>query len=430
LLGRTFIATVMMLAVLSVTLLVGYCITEGSLSGGVIRMKEAIGLDWLGRNRSMIVSNVIGLRGPWPARDLRPGLAGTEVAETPAGRPGIFSYNSWGLRDKERPTVCPPSEDWAIFLGDSYLEGGLCSYPIPALVEQKLQSKGYRRAQCPNLGISNTDPDQYHHRLLNVGLKLKPNMVCYFFFSGNDFMNRPFSLESQPPPSVTPTDPEQDALWHGMKDLADQPYDAGVETLIEMVRNDVARTDSVDLSTEEVREVICRRGVQWWEATRSRSYDRECLQPWTFTMLMRWELIKPPPPNPRPNWALVQDQTKRTVTWIQAAHDACKKESIEFIVFLCPVGTVDPRFVEFWKPYPRSYAQNAARDILHCEIAHSLSLSSIPTVDLAADLRGVPGTYHVTDCHWNETGHELVSNVVSERLVPYFARWEDGAKGR
>ena len=49
-------------------------------------------------------------------------------------------------------------------------------------------------------------------------------------------------------------------------------------------------------------------------------------------------------------------------------------------------------------------------------MAAALARTTIPFVDLTANLQGINGTYRKTDMHWTEAGHEVVAARLAEEI--------------
>jgi hypothetical protein len=91
---------------------------------------------------------------------------------------------------------------------------------------------------------------------------------------------------------------------------------------------------------------------------------------------------------------------------------------VPLVVFLAPVGTVDPEYVDFWSPWPAQLSFHVMQALRTDRLARRLHEEGFSVVDLREVLEGVPGTYRLTDAHWTEKGHELVA----ERVLPEVRR--------
>jgi len=118
----------------------------------------------------------------WPARDLRPieaSVASVAGMRALAGRPDLVpSYNSWGLRDRERTFDRPTNVHFrAVLVGDSFLEGPFVPEPLGNFVEKDWASRGIGDSEAINLGVSATGPIQYYYRIKKIALKLRPDVI-------------------------------------------------------------------------------------------------------------------------------------------------------------------------------------------------------------------------------------------------------------
>ena len=86
-------------------------------------------------------------------------------------------------------------------------------------------------------------------------------------------------------------------------------------------------------------------------------------------------------------------------------------------MFWYPVGTVDPDYVEFWRPWPRYYAYSMSADARHRRLAAALRQSGLQVVDLREVLDGARGTYRLTDGHWTDRGTQLSAGRIADALL-------------
>jgi hypothetical protein len=392
---------------------------------------------------------------PWPNRELRP-YTPLPLTDDPAARapevlpdpppPAYYLTNSWGQRDLERKVAKPDGAYRVVFVGDSFLEGGFCSYPVSLLAERKY--RGPDPVECVNLGISATEPPQYYYRLRNVGLKLQPDAVFLFFYAGNDFVapgevcphGKPARLDKfaaeLPTPSLLGELCPRANWWvvdrmrmskfargnkgvpnefDDLQRMAQLPVDEGVRQLAEHMH----RHHHPEHTVEQIAGVLHRGGEPFWAALKKTDKDPEYLQAWIVSNMLRWELGVPSypksvaevPENQREPYAAA------TLTWVEGIRSLCDERGIPLVVFLAPVGSVDPVFVEFWKPWPAYYSYNLFCTARLAALKGKLLASGFRVVDLTDTLAGRPGTYRKTDAHWNESGHEIVADVVAREIA-------------
>jgi hypothetical protein len=56
---------------------------------------------------------------------------------------------------------------------------------------------------------------------------------------------------------------------------------------------------------------------------------------------------------------------------------AARSHNVPFMVFLLPVGSVDPEYVEFWKPWSRAYSCNHVCDELRTRLGAALGKAGL-----------------------------------------------------
>jgi hypothetical protein len=83
---------------------------------------------------------------------------------------------------------------------------------------------------------------------------------------------------------------------------------------------------------------------------------------------------------------------------------------------MVPVGSVDPDYAKFWKPWPRIYSWNYICDEWHSQLAERLAKTGTRYVDLRENLANVPGTYRKLDGHWSQKGEAIVADRVKAEL--------------
>lgn len=370
----------------------------------------------------------------WPARDLRP----IEVRPLPN-----VTYNDWALRDRPRSFERPPGVRFrSILVGDSFLEGIFLKAPLSAVVEQRFAAAGQTDVEAINFGVSATGPRHYYYRIRNVGLTLKPDAIVLAVYAGNDFVSTPFGGWMRPPIAELPlpsllAGPAPRTTWLAVNRLGLSEFgrnNRGVEgefarlnewvKLPEAERLDrIARYLKQDYfprqSEETIREILSRGGGRLWTAFDKPEPDREFLAGWLLSGMIDWETG---------NWKMPRDAEEadrldgtamvdETLSWLVAADRLAKDDGVPLVVALIPVGTVDPEYVDFWRPWPKYFSTSLSADARHRRLAVKLRQTTVPFFDLREDLDGVPGTYRLTDGHWSQRGTEIVANRVTRELM-------------
>jgi hypothetical protein len=361
---------------------------------------------------------------------------------------GNDEYNSWGMRDHPRTIAKPDGSYRILFVGDSFLEGGFCEHPLPWLSEDRYKSQSpASHVECVNLGISGTGPPQYYYRLKNVGAKLQPDAVFLFFYAGNDFVNPPEALNRKdekitsfvaeaPRPSVfgelaprlnwyivnrlrlSERDRGSKGIPNEFEDvnkMTQLPFEEGTQKLAEHVH----RYYRPEYPVDKIVEVLRRGGPKYWDTFKPRERDQEYWQAWIISNMLQWELgIKDYPKSVKDvSSENVEACQEPTLTWLDATKALCDRLQVPLVVFLAPVGSVDPAFAEFWKPWPSYYSYNLTQTARLAALAPKLRAKGIHVVDLTEVLQGVPNTYRLTDAHWCEKGHGIVADVVVREIA-------------
>lgn len=370
----------------------------------------------------------------WPARDIRP----IAVTSTPE-----IAYNDWSLRDRPRQVERPADVRFrALLVGDSFLEGAFIRAPLSAFVEERLAGAGPADAEAINFGVSATGPPQYYYRIRDVGLKLEPDAIVLAVYAGNDFVARPYGRLLPPPIAELPLPSLLGAVaprttWLTVNRLglsefgrANKAIDHEFENLnawlelppaerLDRIAAHMQRHYFPKLDVATIREILSRGDDRFWTAFAKRPADREMLAGWLLSGMIDWETG---------TWTMPRDAEEadrldgtqmvdETLSWIVAAERLARDHGVRLVVCLVPVGTVDPAYVAFWKPWPKYFSTSLSADARHRRLAVALRQTGVPFFDLRDDLEGVPGTYRLTDGHWTERGTELVANRVARELA-------------
>jgi hypothetical protein len=370
----------------------------------------------------------------WPARDIRP----IAVTSTPE-----IAYNDWALRDRPRTFERPPGVRFrSVLVGDSFLEGAFVRAPLPAVVERDLAALGQTDAEAINFGVSATGPRQYHYRIRDIALQLRPDAIVLAFYAGNDFVGTPFGgwlpapIAERPLPSLLGAAAPR-TTWLAVNRLGLSEFgrnNKGIEgefaqlnqwldlppaERLERIAGHMKRNYHPRLDEATIREILSRGDGRFWTAFARRPADREFLAGWLVSGMIDWETGQ---------WTMPRDageadrldgarMVDETLSWLVATERLAKQSGVPFVVCLIPVGTVDPAYVDFWRPWPRYFSTSLSADARHRRLAVALRQTGVPFFDLRDDLDGVTGTYRLTDGHWTERGTELVAARVTRALT-------------
>jgi lysophospholipase L1-like esterase len=383
----------------------------------------------------------------WPARALR---AAAPITSVTALKPPFTeqpwlgdAQNSWGMRDREH-TIAKPAggAPRTVFVGDSLVESYFTPLSLPAAVERDMAASG-RPIEAINLGISGTDPRNYYFRIRDVVLKLSPDAILLFIYAGNDFMapNAGYSawpalIGEAPGSSIlgsimprtnwllvnrlrlaqffqgrAPAPPNEEQM------LYDAVHAPPAEQLARLVSH-VKKYHYPDLSEAQIAEVLSRGSNRYWHAGDQSEGEQEYLLGWMIDILMNWETRDFDVAKDRQDAARLagNGEVEATLSWIEAADRLAREHKVPLQVFLAPVGTVDPEYAEFWKPWPRAYGWSYLCDEWQSRLVEALRKTNIRFVDLRDDLNGIPGTYRKLDGHWSQKGEAIVAERVKKEL--------------
>jgi hypothetical protein len=370
----------------------------------------------------------------YPARDIRP----VTVTSTPE-----LVYNDWALRDRPRTFAWPAGIDFrSVLVGDSFLEGFNVRGPLSQFVEDRLRQAGRTGMETINFGVSATGPRQYYYRIKDVALRLKPSLIVLCVYAGNDFVAVPFGglipplIAELPLPSllgmVAPRTTWLTVNRLGLSEFGrgNKPIEGEYEMLNDWVGLPSAeRMDKLvahmkryyypQLDEPTIRAILSRGGDGFWSVFAKDRQDGEHLMGWLLNSMIDWETG---------TWTMSRDAedaerrgegnstVAETLSWLVAARQLAEENGVRLVVALFPVGVVDPRYVDYWSPWPKFFSYNFNADARHRHLAGELGKAGVPFIDLRPDLMGIQGTYRLTDGHWTERGFEIVADRLAREI--------------
>jgi len=381
----------------------------------------------------------------WPARAMNPREPALvrHLATPFKNQPWLADPdNSWGMRDSERTIEKPPGAWRAIFVGDSFVDSRFTPLSLPAAVQQRTQPND--RIEAVNFGVAATDPRNYYYRIRDVAVELQPDAVLLFIYAGNDFMppDKGYSIwphlvdESPGGALLGLVMPRTNWLVVNRLDLAaffqsrikapprddEMLYAAIISPPEERQKRIISYVKTYvypDLPEEKIAEILSRGDNRFFNiALPQKEGEQEYLLDWMFGTLMSWEARDFDVARSREDAKRKADNksVEATFSWIEATDRVLRKRGVPLSVFLVPMGSVDPEYVEFWKPWPRAYSWNYVCDEWHAQLAAALGKAGIRHVDLRPTLDGIPGTYRKMDGHWTQKGEALVADRIKAEL--------------
>ncbi len=384
----------------------------------------------------------------WPKRDLRNNSPAAEIEdEIPSNVSPIFNFNSWGMRDYQRKIEKDLNKTRYLFIGDSFLEGGFEDTFLSYEVNKKFSLNISSNKEFINLGVSGTSPIDYYFRLKEVGLKLNPDYVFLFFFSGNDFLSQnekfseqmlssfgKISSESAKPSILRTFTPRLNYLLNSaLKNLEfsnsnkiipnelvligkslQKNYPDFIPFLAEHLKNNYFQKYSI----ENLNKILLQGNKDFYDIYKLKEGSNEFLQGWMLNNMIQWEMnssyIKSLDEALKEN---DEEGLKSTLSWVEKTFELSKNKGIPFVLFLIPPASVDKEFSNYWKPFPKYYSWNLICEARHIKFINYLKEKKIPYVDLRDFLNNDTNTYRKSDSHWNVKGHKLVAKVIIDQIL-------------
>jgi hypothetical protein len=382
---------------------------------------------------------------PWPAYALR------SIAPDKQAAGSVF--NSWGMRDQAHSIDRPPDiKARFAFVGDSFVEFQPLSRTLPQAVEQRFLARGTSGVETMNFGISGTGIQSYFYRLRDVAMKFGPDSVSVFFFSGNDFVTSaddysghwfPPLIDESPGRSIVGSVmPRTNWLlvnrlhdseflrnnsfipneFEALQGIARAPRNERLDRLVQFTK----QYYFPEMEASTLAEILSRGDGRLLAAFGPRPVDEEYLPGWLVHHIVDADAKRLPRllvRKPEDAAAFVtQADIDANLSWLRQIDRVARSKGIPLDIFVIPTGSVDPEFVEFWKPWPNYYSWYVHCALRHDLLVEALKKTNLSVVDLKPDFEGIPGTYRKGDGHWTERGLDIAAARVFLRLSERFAR--------
>jgi hypothetical protein len=391
---------------------------------------------------------------PWPARalvSLEPVTSAHDLMPPFNRQPWLGNAdNSWGMRDTERTIDKPAGAFRAVFVGDSFVESRFTPLSLAAAVKQHLPATD-SRVEAIGLGVPGTDPRSYYYRIRDVALKISPDAILLFFYAGNDFMpsDQGYSIwprlvdESAGGSLVGWLMPRTNWLLVNRLNLSnffqarapappneemmlDAALKAPPDERLGRIVAHIKKYNYPQLPEAQITEILSRGDNRFWQAATSKEGEQEFLLGWALDTVINWESRDFDVAKDRQDAARLAGygEVQASLSWLEAADRVARAKGVPLLVFLAPVGFVDPDYAEFWKPWPRAYSWNYLCDERQSRLAAALAKTKIHFFDLRDDLNGIPGTYRKLDGHWSQKGEAIVAGRVQRELRSLVAHVE------
>ena len=183
------------------------------------------------------------------------------------------------------------------------------------------------------------------------------------------------------------------------------------------------------LTEAQIAEILSRGDNRFWRAATSGEGEQEFMMGWALDILINWVATSTSRRTGRTRRAGRKRRGGGIASWLEAADRVARAQGVPLLVFLAPVGFVDPDYDEFWKPWPRAYSWNYICDERQSRLAAALGKTKIRFVDLREDLMGIPGTYRKLDGHWSQKGEAIVAGRVQQELRSFLGNVEGRVAG-
>jgi hypothetical protein len=174
-----------------------------------------------------------------------------------------------------------------------------------------------------------------------------------------------------------------------------------------------------DKSEVAMREILSRNGGSFWQPFERKDDKAEQLAGWIPAGVVRFEASTERVPMDAAEAEKMTDSEDivPALSWLIATKKLAASKGIKLMIAVAPMGSIDPSYVEFWKPWPRYYSWSLRQEVNRRRLLASLPAQGLKPVDLEQDLEGVRGAYRLTDGHWSALGTSIVARRIADELM-------------
>jgi len=361
----------------------------------------------------------------------KPGAEGNYF--NPPGEYDTYAkVNSAGLIDQEYSLEKPEGVYRILVLGDSFAEG--LRVPMDAafhsILEEELNAKG-KRVEVINAGVAGWGSDQELLFYQEIGRQYEPDMVLLAFFPGNDIMNNAIALESK---NFGKVRKPFFLLEDGKLVLHNQPV--GSES--EFAASADGATSRPQLIPEHPPLAFLLPILQHSAFYRYFVPRLRVIAPGFSLKLAQWGLIEPGSETRKaqqgpdyiplaygvyqtplePAW---EDAWRITEALLAQMKQEAESDGAELRVVVIPAQPqVEPAvWQHILQTYPAMQSREWDLDQPNRKLAEILEAQQTPSLDLLPIFRAWDGPtlFFPIDGHWNERGHRLAGEALTEWLL-------------
>jgi hypothetical protein len=297
------------------------------------------------------------------------------------------SFNSVGMRDREHVVEKPAGVFRVLLLGDSFMEALQVPFEasLPSLLERGLAQRTGRRIEVVNAGVSGWGTDDELRYLTRYGLRYQPDLLVVAMTLHNDISD---NLRQE---------------WHTVRDGA-------------LVEQPLVPMSAMRYRITQLKAFIATRFelYQLWRKVRHGGEIRQIGRQLTSHVV---QLFQEPTPDK------VAFGLELTDHLLAAIRDTARVSGGRVVVVLLPLkyqlsDSTFARFVQSAGVPPQEMKIGRPQQMV-TRIADSLG---VPVIDLLPRFRqwtadSTAPLYLDWDGHWNEAGHRLATEVVTQGLI-------------
>ncbi len=336
-------------------------------------------------------------KGSWYWLSLKPSTTCTLRSTTAAFPPITVITNSLGLRSPDIPIPKPADTVRILVLGDSFTMGMGVSEEktFPRLVESQISHKLSRqRIEIINAGLPTADMRYYYLFIKELGETLDPDIVVIGFYPFND-----------------------------VHDEEILPFDKTIDQ-----KGLPLTVDSTNAYVDYTGVIFSKRLPAFMKLPLLRSLQLANLVGYIVTHLpgirsvTKLPLISPQFCLFNQSCHQFDGDNEKAKQLFLAIRGIAQGRNRTLLVTLIPaeLQIYDAARYKFNIPTPLSPTQ---KQYLHGVWTEFFDANGIASLDLLPTFLGntTPRTYFENDTHWNETGHKLAAESLTQKLIPYLA---------
>ena len=338
-----------------------------------------------------------------------------------------FTYNSYGMKDKEYSIAKPGGIYRIAFFGDSMIEAEQVNYEknfIYLFQEQidSIKEKKSYNTEMMNFGCGGYSTALSYLLYTYLGKRFSPDVVVLCFFPGNDISDNSIELASKSmgfdlkyPPrpfyKINDSGGLEPLPFVDYSDYLSLPFKLGVKNFLYNNSAFYRFIRSQIHSSFGIYNLMMKIGI----SSKREIKKRKDIIPVNYAVFYPGEYTK--------EWQEAWDITEKI---IHKFNSDCIKENIKFVLVNIPTSEmVNSSYYRMTlEKYPIMGKYNIDIDYPSKRLQGFCDNNHIPFIDLTGDIRGLKtgdkSLYFKDDRHLSAQGHKIVADILFNKYIEYF----------